>query len=623
MLAALDLAKVAFYRYLFDGTLLDVDQATFDFFELEGIFKDPASLAGQPVGSMFEYIGPKGTLRKEIREKGKVHGLEYPVKTLKGNYKCGVHNSYLITDEATGKEAIQVCFYDITELKKAQLAIAEEKERLRVTLKSIGDGVITTDRTGRVMLVNTIAEELTGWTQSEAAGREVTEVFNIVNASTRKKCNNPVDMVLNTKHIVGLANQTKLIARDGTERMIADSGAPILDPKGDVLGVVLVFRDVTEKYKTQASLTRLAEAVNQAAESIVITETDGTISYANPYFEKMTGYNVEEVIGKNVRIMKSGKHNERFYRRLWTQISSGKTWRGIFVNRRKNGELFEEKAVISPVKDSEGNIINYVAVKRDITAERQLETQIHQSQKMAAIGQLAHKITHSFTNVLMIILGNAQLAKNEVANMPEVVQRMEDVIQAANRISGLTAELLAFAHPMPLTLRPMSLDKALTGLSDILQPTIAHDVSLKIALGKTEKVNIDPEHIEQAVIHLAINAVEAMPNGGELLIETRMADLNTEAITRMQMNIPEADRHEGEFAMIRVQDHGKGMTEEEQIRIFEPFFSTKSKKENAGLGLTTVYSIVDRHKGHIVVNSTPGKGTTFRIYLPVVSSESR
>jgi signal transduction histidine kinase len=219
----------------------------------------------------------------------------------------------------------------------------------------------------------------------------------------------------------------------------------------------------------------------------------------------------------------------------------------------------------------------------------------------------------------MMILGNAQLAKDQVRHMPEVAQHMEEVIQAANRVSTLTAELLSFAHPAPLALKAMSLDKALLGLEDILTPTISQDVHLKIQFSKTPKVNLDPGQIEQAVVHLAINAVEAMPKGGELLIETGKADLNADDAAKLQMNVLKAERHDGEFAMIKIRDGGTGISEEDIAHIYEPFFTTKPNKENAGLGLSTVYSIIDQHNGHILIDSTPEVGTTFRIYLPVLS----
>ena len=376
--------------------------------------------------------------------------------------------------------------------------------------------------------------------------------------------------------------------------------------------------DITDRKKVQEELLRLAAAVNSAAESIVITDVGGAIQYVNPYFEKMTGYKRKEVLGKNPKILSSGKQNEKFYEDIWKRILAGKVWRGHFTNRKKDGSLFEEHAVISPVKDQTGKIANFVAVKRDVTHEHHLESQIRRSQKMAAIGQLAHKIAHDFTNVLVTIQGNAELIKMDTLNIPKVGQYLSDILGATNRISSLTAELLAFAHPARPMLRAVRLDRSLLGVEEILRRTIPENVKLTFKASKEKcRVNVDPTQLEQAVMHLAINALEAMPDGGELKIETGPARLTAAESARLQAGVSKRDRHEGGFGVVSVTDTGRGMTHETESHIFEPFYTTKGGKQNPGLGLTTVYSIIEGHNGHITVGSEPGKGSTFRIYLPM------
>lgn len=286
--AAIELAKIGFYSYRFDGTIETIDAVTFNFFELEGIFKDPESLVGRNIDALFNYTGPKGRLRSEIQKKGRVTGVEYGFKTLKGKEKWGIHNSYQHVDKETGKKLIQVCFYDITERKLAEQALAQEKERLWVTLTSIGDGVITTDRNGRVTLINKNAEKLTGWTQAEADEKNIDEIFNTVHMETRQKCENPVKKILETKRVVRLSTAKNLISRHGKERIITDSGAPIFDSKNEFIGVVLVFQDVTQNYKieTQLQQSQKMEAIGVLAGGIahdfnnMLAVIMGNISYA-------------------------------------------------------------------------------------------------------------------------------------------------------------------------------------------------------------------------------------------------------------------------------------------------------------------------------------------------------
>lgn len=366
--------------------------------------------------------------------------------------------------------------------------------------------------------------------------------------------------------------------------------------------MVAAFWNITDRKDAEAECSRLAAAVESAAESIIITDARGIIIYVNPWFENMTGFSKEDILGQHSRVLGSGKHDKKFYSELWDTVLKGEAWRGRFINKKKDGTLFEEDAVISPVKNESGEIVNFVAVKRDVTQEVMLENQVLQSQKMAAIGQLAHKVAHNFTNILVLILGNAQLAKEYLpAGTTESEQCLDEVIKAANRVSTLTAELLAFAHPAEPRLRVQRLDKALIGLEDLLKETIAPRVELVIDLSKGSiRVNIDAVQIEQALLHLAINADDAMrADGGVLTIKAGPSEFG-----------------QG-FAVITVTDTGVGFQSELKKKIFDPFFSTKQSAKNPGLGLATVYSIVNQHGGYISVDSKPGSGATFKIYLPL------
>ncbi|MBI5487794.1 MAG: PAS domain S-box protein [Deltaproteobacteria bacterium] len=254
---ALDFAGIGLYRYRWDGVVLFMDRGALRILGLEGRFADPKDVVGRDIADLIRYSGPRGFLRSRLRAERRVRGLEYPFQTLDGEERWAEHDSYVTTDPATGEEQLQVIIRNITKRKRLEQGLAAEHERLAVTLRSIGDGVITTGTDGRVTLVNRAAEALTGWPQEEAVGRPLDDVFRIIDQRTREPRENPVAHVLRCGGVVGIANHTALLARDGRERVIADSAAPIRDPQSRTIGVVLVFRDVTDKERMQADMLRI------------------------------------------------------------------------------------------------------------------------------------------------------------------------------------------------------------------------------------------------------------------------------------------------------------------------------------------------------------------------------
>ncbi|MFC1452991.1 ATP-binding protein [Verrucomicrobiota bacterium] len=257
---------------------------------------------------------------------------------------------------------------------------------------------------------------------------------------------------------------------------------------------------------------------------------------------------------------------------------------------------------------------HFEAVEELAEGERRM---LH-SQKMAAVGQLARKVAHSFANALTSIMGNAQLTKEEVDDDSPVKEFMEDTVAAAGRASRLTADLLAFSSPGSMNVRRMDLGKCILGVERMLGETLGPEIEIVIeADPDTARVEIDPDRIEQAVVHMAVNAAEAMAGHGRLTLTVANADLSESENRRLQAGVSERDRHKGAFVLLSISDTGCGMSGKTVARVFEPFFTTKERRDNAGLGLATVYNIVQRHNGCIDVRTAPGRGTTFLIYLPV------
>jgi len=260
---------------------------------------------------------------------------------------------------------------------------------------------------------------------------------------------------------------------------------------------------------------------------------------------------------------------------------------------------------------------------RAISMLADAERRMLHSQKMAAIGQLARKVAHSVMNALTVVNGNAELAKREAVDSPEVCKLMDDTINAVEQASQFSGELLAFSNPGPVNVRCMDLGKLVSGLRQILQGTLAADVEVVIEADRDAgSANIDPDRIEQALLHLAVNGAEAMSRYGRLTIKATCAKLTEKERQRLRAGTHPKDCHDGNFALITVSDTGCGMAPETVSRIFEPFFSTKKSGANAGLGLATVYTIIQLHNGHIDVKTRPGHGTTFFIYLPACDKPS-
>jgi PAS domain S-box-containing protein len=386
---------------------------------------------------------------------------------------------------------------------------------------------------------------------------------------------------------------------------------------GTVVAVGGVVLDQSQRKRAEADRKRLMAAIEQTGEIIVITDPMGTIQYVNPAFTQATGYARQEVLGQTPRLLKSGEHNRSFYADLWKTIARGERWEGRFVNRRKDGTTYIEEATISPVRGQAGNIVNYVAVKRDITEQlrlneekAELAAQLNHAQKMESVGRLAGGVAHDLNNLLTPILGYGELLLNDFEGDDARKADVEKIVQAACRARDLVRQLLAFSRKQVLAFEPVDLNKVLDGFEKLLRRTIREDVTIDFILAPTVPlIKGDIGQLEQVIMNLAVNAQDAMPHGGNLTIQTSVVELDQTYVAAHQ------DLGPGLYVMLGVNDTGCGMDARIRERLFEPFFTTKEK--GTGLGLATVYGIVKQHGGHIWVYSEPGHGTIFKIYLPV------
>ena len=369
---------------------------------------------------------------------------------------------------------------------------------------------------------------------------------------------------------------------------------------------------------TEQVRIRLATAVEQVAESVIITDGQGVIEYVNPAFEKSSGYTRGEAVGRTPGFLKSGRHPRAMYEELWKTIRAGGVWTGRFVNRRKDGSLYREEATISPVRDGNGRITNFVGVKRDVSKEVALESQLRQAQKMEAIGTLAGGIAHDFNNLLTGILGYASFMRSAPDDPKQVGEAAAVIEKAAQRAADLTRQLLGFARGGKHQNVPVDLHRTIDEVMDLLKRTIDKNIRMEQCFeAPVARALGDPGQMQQVMLNLALNARDALPHGGCILFRTDVVDRD-ERVSANGETSPA-----GCYVRIRVEDNGCGIPQHELERIFEPFFTTKEHGRGTGgtggtgMGLAMVYGIVHNHGGFIEVSSEVDRGSTFDVYLPI------
>ena len=379
---------------------------------------------------------------------------------------------------------------------------------------------------------------------------------------------------------------------------------------------IMAIRTRVERKRSEEQLRKLSLAVEQSSNIIVITDTAGIIEYVNPRFTEVTGYSAEEAIGRTPALFNSRLTSDQKYAEFWGALTSSGEWHGEFLNRKKNGELFWCEEDIAPIHDSSGKITHFVAVETDITERRKTAEQLEQAQKMETAGRLAGGIAHDFNNLLTIIQGNLELLHERLAGQSDGRGLADRALHAAGRSAELVSQLLLFSRQQ--FLKPQAVDvSALIGrMKDLLGSMITETISVGISVpNRLWHAFADPAQLENALLNLAINARDAMPQGGTLSIEAENIELTPDRLTATSGVAP------GSFVRIRVADTGTGMPPEVLQRAFEPFFTTKDVGKGSGLGLSMVYGFVKQSGGHIEIDSAPGRGTRVDLYLKKTEPE--
>ena len=517
------------------------------------------------------------TLEYEVRDKA---GNLLPAEVRSAPYRKG--------GEILGFQAIA---RNIQERKRTDEALRESEARYRGLFEKSPIGIYRTTPDGEILDANPALLAMLGYASLDELRRRNLEDTGFEPEYPRARFE---EAIRRDGHVRGIEARWK--RKDGEVLVVRENALAIRGSDGKVLFYEGAVEDVTERTRAEEARRRLAAAVDQASEAVVVTDAAGAIEYVNPAFERITGYTRDEAIGRNPRLLKSGRHDERFYRELWGTIIAGKPWKGRLVDRRKDGTFYEEEATISPVRDEHGVISNFVAVARDVTHEVALQQQLDHAQRIEAIGRLAGGIAHDFNNLLQAILSQLAVLELRLRGAAGAQKPLEEVSQLVRRGAALTRQLLLFARRGTASREPLDLNQVVEGAATLLRRVVRENVAVVTELsGEPLLVLADHGQLDQVLMNLAVNASDAMPEGGRLTLRTAA----------------DASR-----ARLSVTDTGRGIPEEVRSHLFEPFFTTKAIGKGTGLGLSVVHGIVTSHGGTIEVASAPAEGATFTIVLP-------
>ncbi len=491
-------------------------------------------------------------------------------------------------------------------------------------LEAIPDAVAAVNRQGIIIQVNSQTEAMFGYTRDELIGQSVEM---LVPERQRANHDQHREEFHQRPKIRRMGSGLDLYAkrRDGSEFPVEISLSPVATGNGSV--VLSVIRDISDRKRIEQELrraneeldrrktrelkdsqNRMALIVDSSQDAIIGKNLDGVITQWNKGAEHMYGYTATEMVGRNVSVLCPPERPDEIPAILERIRKGERVDYFESVRLTKDGRRLNVSISVSPIYDSDGKVVGASAIGRNITAQKKIEDQLRQSQKMEAVGRLAGGVAHDFNNLLGIVTACTELLCSHADN--ESIEYLDNIREATKRGAALTRQLLAFSRRQPVQSQILDLNERLREVIKLLKPLMGDDVDV-VLLPRSASVVVeaDPGQLDQIVMNLAVNSRDAMPHGGKLIIETGVLAVDA-AFAREHSMTP------GRYVLLAVSDNGTGMDEKTRSRIFEPFFTTKDSGKGSGLGLATVYGLVTQSGGHIWVYSELSRGTTFKIYLP-------
>ena len=497
-----------------------------------------------------------------------------------------------------------------------QLLVSSRERQKSLTLlqgimASTTDAVFVKDLNGRYLMVNPMAARIAGLSVDEVVGKTDSEVFP---ADTARSVREWDHLVTETGSPVTY-EQTG-IASDRDRTFLSTKG-PYRDANGKIVGVLGISRDITDRKQAEEEIRNSQQKLRIHLENTPLAVVEWNVQFRvvdwNSSAERIFGYTREEAMGQHGSFIVPPQYRDQV-NSVWLDLLAQEGGsRSTNDNVTKDGRTISCEWYNTPLIDDSGNVLGVASLVQNVTERVALEERLRQSQKMEAVGRLAGGVAHDFNNLLTVILGYSQILADGVPTDSRLADSTAQIKSAAEKAAGITRQLLAFSRKQLLSPRVVNLNEILLSLDSLLRRLIGEDIEvLTVPSNDLGTVKADPSQLEQVVMNLALNARDAMPEGGKLTLETANVYLDQNYAHQHQPAQP------GRYVMLAVSDTGEGMSAETQARIFEPFYTTKEVGKGTGLGLSMVYGIVKQSGGYIWVYSEPDRGTTFKIYFPRV-----
>jgi PAS domain S-box-containing protein len=503
-------------------------------------------------------------------------------------------------------------------LSEQSRILAESLSQLEAVFDNMADGIVVMDSRGRLLHRNQTAQRMLDLNDGEV-GIELSQLYDAFSSSGVRLSPDEWPGPLATKNKF-LQDEELTLCKQSTGRTVVTevSATPVRNHRGEMTQVILSCRDITERKRNIEARARLAAIVDSSEDAIIGKDKNGVIQSWNAAAERIFGYTAEEIVGESIlRLVPADFRQEE--EEFLGRIGRGETVDPIeTMRRRKDGRLINVSVTISPIRDSDGKVIGASKIARDITDRKQLERQLLQSQKMEAVGQLTGGIAHDFNNLLGVIIGNLSLLERSVSGDEKAARWARTSQKAAWRGADLIRRLLTFSTNETLTPSFVSTSEAVHNLVELATHTIGPEIAIIAQLDDDlPLVFVDSSALESALLNLAVNARDAMPQGGSLTIATGLKRLDEKF-----PGVKTGALKSGVYVSIALSDTGFGMSQEVLGRVFEPFFTTKPQGKGTGLGLAMVYGFTKQSLGAVRIYSEIGYGTTVTMYLPV-ADESR
>lgn len=572
-----------------DGKFDYINQATIDLFEYSR-----EEMRRMSFSELYAHSNDIKQFQQDLMQTGSIKDFEAELLKKNGTAVEALLTARIMKDSVGQTIEFQCILRDVTPNKRAADKIRKQEKFLKSAIDSLSHPFIVIDANDHTVKIANSAARIYDISNKKSC-YELTHGFSQPCSGSGHRCT--LEEIKSTNKPVRVEHEH--LDKDGNVRNFEIHGYPIFDNEGNVVQIIQYTLDITERKKAELESHRLGTAIKQSADSIVITDPNGIIQYVNPAFEIVTGYKIDEVIGQTPRILNSGRHDAKYYKRMWDTIRKGNIWHGQFINKKKDGTLFDEEATISPVKDDHGMIINFVAIKRDVTEKKRLESIAEASNLMDNLGYIFSGIRHEIGNPvnsikMALTILNKNLKSYSKKKIEELITRALDDV---SRVEYLLKALKSFSMFERPDIQKIQMYDFMQNFLSLVKKDIEKK-SIRVKTRLTSDVEwgyTDPRALHQVLLNLLTNAVDALAERADRQITVCMKNTSN-------------------LIQIKIVDNGCGLSEEESQNLFKPFYT--SKAHGTGLGLVIVKKMLTCMGGSIKIESKYKTGTTATIWLP-------